>query len=87
MKNNYDEILGNLQAKLHEKYGNDIYLNSEQLAILRENNINIDDYKNCNELLIALDTIVSTAAGDEAEEIEEIIGDLQTYLYYNTYNK
>lgn len=87
MNNNYDAILGNLHDKLHEKYGNDIYLNAEQLVVLRENGIDINDYKNCNELLIALDNIANTATDDEAEEIEEIIGDLQTYLYYNTYNK
>ena len=76
-----------LTNKLHQKYGQDIYISGEQLSLLNDLNININEFKNTNELLLFLNHYLTSNQETENEQIEMLIEDLQNNMYYNYYHK
>ncbi len=76
-----------LTNKLHQKYGQDIYISGEQLSLLNDLKININEFKNTNELLLFLNQYLTSNQETENEQIEMLIEDLQNNMYYNYYHK
>lgn len=79
-----NEIVSN--DKRFVKKHNNIYISDEQLNILKAYNINIDNYKNLNELIYDIEEYLNNSYGD-LEDLEWVSQTLSEYNYYNNTNK
>ena len=79
-----DKIVGN-EKKFIKKYNN-IYISDEQINILKNYNINIDNYINLNELMYDIEECLNNSYGD-LDDLEWVSQSLSEYNYYNNINK
>ena len=87
----FDEINLNIEdiiktEKSFVKKHNNIYISDEQINILKNYNINIDNYINLNELMYDIEECLNNSYGD-LEDLEWVSQTLSEYNYYNNTNK
>lgn len=81
---NEEEVIGK-ESNFIKKYNN-IYLSDEQVSILRNYNINVENYINLNELIYDIETYLNNSY-IEMEDLEWVSQSLSEYNYYNNINK
>ena len=67
------------------KVGN-IFITKEQIDILKKYDIDINKYKNINELIFDIETLLNNYHGD-FQDLEWVSTMLSDYNYYNNTNK
>ena len=75
-------IHNNELVKINDK----LYLTREQMAILDTNHIHYQSCGSIPEILLLIEEVLSTEAGDE-EELDEVAKSLQEFHYYHYTNK
>lgn len=80
---NYIKEMSNIdyQKLLHKDIGNGIYLSSEQIDILEENQIPYSKCKDIHELLYLLEQY------SDIDDIENILQEVAEFNYYHNTNK
>ena len=68
------------------KKHNNIYISDEHVSILKKYNINIDNYKNINELIYDIEECLNDSY-EYLEDLEWVSQTLAEYNYYNNTNK
>ncbi len=66
------------------KMHNNIYISDKNLAILKQYNINIDNYNNVSELIYDIESILNY---EYSEELDYVSYALAEYNYYTNTNK
>ena len=81
------KIIGNPKDLLHQKYGDDIFLTNNQKCLINNLGINLKKYKKANELLFDLNLLINPDDEGENSQVEALIEEIETNLYYNYYKK
>ena len=81
---NEEEVIAKERSFI-KKYNN-IYISNEQINILKNYNINIENYINLNELIYDIEECLNNSYSD-MEDLEWVSQTLSEYNYYNNTNK
>ena len=81
---NIDDLVKS-EKHFMKKYNN-IYISEEQVNILKNYDINVDNYNNVNELIFDIEDCLNNSYG-EMEDLEWVSQSLSEYNYYNNTNK
>ena len=81
---NIDDII-KTEKSFIKKHKN-IYISDEQIDILKKYNININNYKNLNELMYDIEDFLNNSY-EELDDLEWVSQTLSEYNYYNITNK
>lgn len=81
---NEEEVVGSEKSFI-KKYNN-IYISEEQINVLRNYDINIENYINLNELMYDIEDCLNNCY-EEMEDLEWVSQTLSEYNYYNNTNK
>lgn len=68
------------------KKHNNIYITQEQIQILKKYDIDINNYKNINELLYEIEELLNNSY-IQLDDLEFVSQSLSEYNYYNNTNK
>ena len=80
---NDDEIMGSEKTFLKRRE-NGLMLSDNDIAILKRNGINYQEYHNLSELIFAITSILEEEEIDDLQELNIKLGE---YNYYNYTNK
>jgi len=80
---NFDEFVA--QESDFLRIINDIYITENQVKVLEKYGIDINKYKNVNELIYHIESILNN--GDSMEDLEWVSENLSEYNYYANTNK
>ena len=82
----YDnDIFVSNEKNFLKKYNN-IYISDSQIEVLKKYDILIENYKNINELMYDIESILNDSCYDN-EDLEQVSLSLSEYNYYNNTNK
>ena len=80
---NFDEFVAKESDFL--KKVNDIFISDRQIEILNKYGIDVNNYKNINELIYYIEEVLNNS--DELEDLEWVSERLTEYNYYANTNK
>lgn len=81
---NYEDFVSSNDKFL--KKHNNIYISDEQVNILENYDINVDSYKNINDLIYDIEEYLNDSY-EPLEDLEWVSETLSEYNYYNNTNK
>ena len=93
MKINNEEInieslvTEDLHKNLHKLYKEDIYLNDNDIEILKRYDFDIDKYSNVKSLILDITSYIDDNYDLELDDLEEVVTSLQEFNYYHNTNK
>lgn len=79
-----EEVLANPDSFIEKK--NNIYISKENIKVLNKYGIDINNYKNINELLFDIEEYLNNS-NYELSDLEYVSEMLSEYNYYNNTNK
>jgi len=79
-----NDLISN-ESKFLRKYNN-IYISEEQVIILKNYGIDINNYKNLNELIYDIEVYLNDSS-QNLDDLEWVSQSLSEYNYYNNVNK
>ena len=80
---NFDEFVAKNSTFL--KKVNEIYISEEHINILNKYGINVEDYKNVNELIYFIESYLNNS--EQLDDLEWVSESLSEYNYYANTNK
>lgn len=81
-----DLVKEDLHKNLHKLYGNDIYLSDNDIEVLKRYDFNINKYSNIKSLILAIASYLDET-DIEADDLEDLLGNLSEFDYYHNINK
>lgn len=81
----YDSLIPDIEKTKLKKIKNDIYLSDAWIEILERYDIDYRKYNSVSALIFDIEEILNS--GVEANELEELLRDIQEFNYYNNTNK
>lgn len=81
---NIDDVIA-LNNKFLKKRKNNLLLSDYQIEILKQNDINYEEFSSLKDLLFCIEEILND--GYESPELEDVSKEISELLYYNYTNK
>ena len=81
-----DLVKDDLHKNLHKLYGSDIYLNDNDLEVLKRYDFNIEKYSNIKSLILDIASYLDET-DIEADDLEDLLSNLSEFNYYHNTNK
>lgn len=80
-------VTEDLHKNLHKLYKEDIYLNDNDIEILKRYDFDIDKYSNVKSLILDITSYIDDNYDMELDDLEEVVTSLQEFNYYHNTNK
>lgn len=80
-------VTEDLHKNLHKLYKEDIYLNDNDIEILKRYDFDIDKYSNVKSLILDITSYIDDNYDMELDDLEGVVTSLQEFNYYHNTNK
>lgn len=82
-----DLVKNDLHTNLHNKINNNIYLNNQEITILKQYDFDPYKYQDINKLIFDIEDYIVNNSEYELEDLEDVLNNLQEFNYYKNTNK
>lgn len=80
-------VTEDLHKNLHKLYKNDIYLNDNDIDVLKKYDFDVDKYSNVKSLILDIEEYLDENYDMEFDDLEQVADSLQEFNYYHNTDK
>ena len=82
-----DLVKEDLHKNLHKVYGNNIYINDNDIEILKKYDFDINNYTDVKRLIMDISDYLDDNFDMDLDDLENVVTSLSEFNYYHNTNK